>query len=371
MSKKFLSPIKLAQGSTNPSTGTSGELFFNTSDSTLYIHDGSVWNPAGSGTSVDSSTYLTSSSTIANTQISGLGTASTKDIPATGNASTSQVVYGTDTRLSDSRTPLSHVHAASDVTSGTLDIGRIPTGTTGTTVALGNHTHSDVYEPVITQLPISQGGTGATTASKALANLYGYTTTATASGTTVLTNTSTVYQLFTGTTTQTVTLPVTSTLQTGWQFHIVNNSTENITVNSSGGNAVIIVPPQTTSMVSCIGTTLTTAADWESGLTDFTGYTGTGNVVMATNPTITIGSTSGLMLKTTTSGQVTTLDAGSAGQFLQYDGTWATPTVSGYVSQTNGTVTTAAVGSSVVRNITVSTATPSGGNDGDVWFIYV
>lgn len=35
----------------------------------------------------------------------GFGTASAKDIPATGNASTSQVVYGTDTRLSDSRTP--------------------------------------------------------------------------------------------------------------------------------------------------------------------------------------------------------------------------------------------------------------------------
>jgi len=42
---------------------------------------------------------------IANTQVSGLGTASTKDVPATGNASVSQVVYGTDTRLTDSRTP--------------------------------------------------------------------------------------------------------------------------------------------------------------------------------------------------------------------------------------------------------------------------
>jgi hypothetical protein len=43
--------------------------------------------------------------TIANTQVTGLGTSSVKDIPATGNASTSQVVYGTDTRLSDVRTP--------------------------------------------------------------------------------------------------------------------------------------------------------------------------------------------------------------------------------------------------------------------------
>lgn len=33
----------------------------------------------------------------------GLGTAATKSIPATGNASTTEVVYGTDTRLSDAR----------------------------------------------------------------------------------------------------------------------------------------------------------------------------------------------------------------------------------------------------------------------------
>jgi hypothetical protein len=40
-------------------------------------------------------------------------------------------------------------------------------------------------------------------------------------------------------------------------------------------------------MVTCIGTAATTAADWEAGLTDFSTYTGTGNVVMATSPTLT------------------------------------------------------------------------------------
>lgn len=35
-----------------------------------------------------------------------------------------------------------HEHAASDITSGTFAIARIPTGTTSTTVALGNHTHN-------------------------------------------------------------------------------------------------------------------------------------------------------------------------------------------------------------------------------------
>ncbi|GAY12020.1 hypothetical protein [Pseudonocardia sp. N23] len=36
----------------------------------------------------------------------------------------------------------SHTHGAGDVTSGTLAVARVPTGTSGTTVALGNHTHS-------------------------------------------------------------------------------------------------------------------------------------------------------------------------------------------------------------------------------------
>lgn len=42
----------------------------------------------------------------------------------------------------------------------------------------------------------------------------------------------------------------------------------------------------------------------------------------------------------------------------------------GKVDETNGAVTTASVGSTVVRNITLSTASPSGGSDGDVWLVY-
>ena len=43
-----------------------------------------------------------------------------------------------------------------------------------------------------------------------------------------------------------------------------------------------------------------------------------------------IGSTAGLIVKTTTGGALTTLAAGTSGQFLQYDGTWATPTGATY-----------------------------------------
>jgi hypothetical protein len=39
-----------------------------------------------------------------------LGTAAAKNIPAAGNASVTEVVYGTDTRLTDARTPAAHTH---------------------------------------------------------------------------------------------------------------------------------------------------------------------------------------------------------------------------------------------------------------------
>jgi len=48
-------------------------------------------------------------------------------------------------------TPSAHTHSASDVASGVFNIARIPTGTSGSTVALGNHLHTGVYEPVFTK----------------------------------------------------------------------------------------------------------------------------------------------------------------------------------------------------------------------------
>ncbi len=70
----------------------------------------------------------------------------------------------------------------------------------------------------------------------------GFTSTATAAGTTTLTNASTEQQYFTGATTQTVVLPVVTTLVNGWRFQIVNLSTGLVTVNSSGLNNVFILP---------------------------------------------------------------------------------------------------------------------------------
>lgn len=73
---------------------------------------------------------------------SGLGTAAAKDIPATGNATTSQVVYGTDTRLTDSRTP-------SGTASGDLT-GSYPGPTLAASGVTANTYGSSTLVPVIT-----------------------------------------------------------------------------------------------------------------------------------------------------------------------------------------------------------------------------
>ena len=118
-------------------------------------------------------------------------------------------------------------------------------------------------------LPVASGGTGATTAPAANANIQTYTTTVTAAGTTTLTNASTYYQYFTGSTTQTVVLPVASTLSLGWSFHIANNSSGNLSLQSSGLNAVATILPNTTAHVTCILASGTDAASWDYGFTDF------------------------------------------------------------------------------------------------------
>lgn len=90
----------------------------------------------------------------------------------------------------------------------------------------------------------------------------GFATTATAAGTTTLTVSSTQVQQFTGTTTQTVVLPVVSTLALGQSFTLVNQSTGALTVNSSGNNLVATVAPGTTTTVECVLITGTSAASW-------------------------------------------------------------------------------------------------------------
>ena len=145
-----------------------------------------------------------------------------------------------------------------DYQSGVLHFLNVP--------ATGMTTSSSIY--VVGYRYIGPKGTDKVTAS-------GYTTTVTAAGTTTLTAASTYQQFFTGTTTQTVQLPVTSTLTLGRTFLIVNNSTGAVTVNSSGANQVVVIAAGSSSAITCILQSGTTAASWS--------YSQTGTANTATN----------------------------------------------------------------------------------------
>lgn len=114
--------------------------------------------------------------------------------------------------------------------------------------------------------------------------LAGYTTTATAAGTTTLVVGSTQQQYFTGTTTQTLVLPVTSTLVLGFSYIVTNNSTGVVTVQSSGANNILAQGAGTTAIYTVILTSGTTAASW-----NYT-YVGNGGFVTPTVQKFTSGS---------------------------------------------------------------------------------
>jgi len=117
-----------------------------------------------------------------------------------------------------------------------------------------------------------QNGTWAAVASSAFAGgnlsansfIPNYTTTVSSGSTITLTSTSSQLQYITGTTAQTLVLPVTSTLSLGQSYVIVNTSTAVVTVESSGANSLVAMPGNTQVIVTCILTSGTTAASWST-----------------------------------------------------------------------------------------------------------
>ena len=91
--------------------------------------------------------------------ITDLGTAATKNVAATGDASSTEVVKGDDTRLTNSRTPTVHTHAIADVVGlqDALD-GKSSTG----------HTHSIAN---VTDLQTALDGKASTTHSHSISDV--------------------------------------------------------------------------------------------------------------------------------------------------------------------------------------------------------
>ena len=118
--------------------------------------------------------------------------------------------------------------------------------------------------------------------------IAGYSSTATAAGTTTLITSSNQSQIFTGTTTQTVSMPVVSTIPLGTLYRIVNLSTGVVTVNSSGANTIQAVQSNSTLVLISNAVTGTSAAVWHiiEYTTAASGQTGSGSLVRATSPTL-------------------------------------------------------------------------------------
>lgn len=156
-----------------------------------------------------------------------------------------------------------------------------------------------------------------TTSNTAFNNVFpGYTTTATAASSTALTISSTYFQYWTGSTTQTVTLPHTGTIL-GTSYYFVNNSTGAVTVESSGGGSVQVMAAGSSCLFTCISAGGTTAGSWNAQY--FVDLDVSGAVLLAPSGSqaITLGSL------TVSAGNIIAgnVSGGAAGFLLSYPGT--------------------------------------------------
>ena len=276
--------------------------------------------PVVAGTVISSSAF----NSLTNDLATGLTTAITKDGQTTTTARITFAQGLTSSLVTDS----SSTSTGSIITAGGLGVAKALY--VGTTANVASTTDSS---SISTGSIVTAGGVGiaknlyvggalniagATTFTNPTINniKMGYSTTATTAGTTTLTVSSNYRQFFTGTLAQTIVLPVTSTLVTGIAYEIENNSTGTLTVNSSGGNLVGTVPAGVCAHAVCIGTTLTTAADWDWDYISTTTITGTGANVLATSPTLVtpaLGTPSALVLTNATGLPQTGLGTNVAG----------------------------------------------------------
>lgn len=116
----------------------------------------------------------------------------------------------------------------------------------------------------------------------------------TSGGTTTLTVASKYNQVCTGTLNHTIMMPAVNTLTLGQAWNVPNNSTGNITIQSSGGNQIIILGSGESAIIQCNSLSGTTATSWNVQL-------------IVAGKYLTITNSSGVALTTTTNTDITTL----------------------------------------------------------------
>lgn len=178
--------------------------------------------------------------------------------------------------------------------------------------------------------------------------IEGYTTTVNAAGTTTLTVASNYKQYFTGSSNQTVALPVATTLVNGQSFQIVNTSTGAVTVQTSGGNTLIIVAGGTSAIVTCINTAGGTGtASWSSS---YLGHSISSGKKVTLNNTMVFSGTD----NTTMTFPSTTATIGRTDAAQTFTGT---QTYSNAVNYTNNAITASGNAATVPITARVHTVT--------------
>lgn len=244
----------------------------------------------------------------------------------------------------------SPIVASTDTASMATTIS-VSTGTTASTVATGNHTHTG-----FATLTGTETLTNKTLTLPVIDNPKIGTISASITGTTILTSSSSYYQLYTtvafGSVVQ---LPDVATMSVGQSFEFINNGGNYFNLITSSGLSlgVTVYPTSASYRVTCISTASNAASSWLLRIIpkQITGISTAGSVVFDSNPVITNPTLTGVTVSGATVNSITNIT--SAGTTTVISGTSLTiQRVTGTANQTL-TLSTATAG----RTIIVESAT--------------